>query len=136
MKAVRIISFLLIIACCLCLVACDNEYIKKAKNDIATMFDYVEQGRFVLAQDLVHPNSDVKIRSFFTSLEQTENVDFQSGIEIERYKSYSYSQWNSEAKGTEFKAKMSVKVSGKRINFIISVAENDGGYGIWHLSTY
>ena len=134
MKAIKIITILLLVICCFILIACDNEFIEKGKEDICEVLELVEQGHFDLAQRYVHPDKSINIEGFFNSLEQTENVDFQSGIEIDKIKNYSYSSWNSDVDGKEYRIKMHVNVNEKDIYFTISVGENDNGYGIWHLA--
>ena len=66
-------------------------------------------------------------------MEKEENVDFQAGIEIEKYTGFSSSLYDSTVDGSTYELTMHTKVGDKKVIFTIEIVNNEKGYGIYNL---
>ncbi len=130
-------NILLVSIACLCvfsLVSCGNG-IKgaEAKAFINDFFVAIVAEDYDKAESLLHPERPADLETFFLNVEKEENVDFQAGIEIEKYTGVSSSLYNSTVGGSRYELTMRTKVGDKKITFTIEIAKNKNGYGIYNL---
>ena len=77
--------------------------------------------------------SSLDLETFLLNVEQEENVDFQAGIEIEKYTGFSSSMYDSTVNGSTYELTMRTKVGDKTVKFTIEIVKNENGYGIYNL---
>jgi len=75
----------------------------------------------------------VDMEAFFLQVEQEESMDFQEGIEIERYTGFSTSWYDSSVDGSRYELSMRAKVGDKTVSFTVEVVRNEDGYGIYNV---
>ena len=86
------------------------------------------------AQKYIHPNSRLigeKFDSFVAKLEEFNEIDFSSGIEIKECKIVSYTQFALLNGGDEYEYRCQLDVAGKTVKMFFIVSDNDEGYGIY-----
>ena len=66
-------------------------------------------------------------------VEKEKDVDFQAGIEIEKYTVFSSSLYDSTVDGSTYELTMRTKVGDKKVIFTIEIVNNENGYGIYNL---
>ena len=130
-------KLLAITVACLCvcsLVSCGNG-IKgdEAKALINDFFVAIVAEDYDKAESFLHPERPADLESFLLNVEQEENVDFQAGIEIEKYTGLSSSMYDSTVNGSTYELTMRTKVGDKAVKFTIEIVKNENGYGIYNL---
>jgi len=127
---------LTVLACLLvcCAVSCGNA-IKgdEAKAVINDFFDAVVAEDYDKAEELLHPSRPVDMEAFFLQVEQEESMDFQEGIEIERYTGFSTSWYDSSVDGSRYELSMRAKVGDNTVSFTVEIVRNEDGYGIYNV---
>ncbi len=128
---------LLIAVACLCalsLVSCGNA-IKgdEAKAFINDFFAAIVAEDYDKAEGFLHPERPVDLETFLLNIEKDENVDFQAGIEIEKYTGFSSSLYDSSVGGSRYEQRMRTRVGDKEVAFAIEIVKNENGYGIYNL---
>ena len=86
------------------------------------------------AKKLIHPNSRLigeKFDNFVAKLEEFNEIDFSSGIEIKECKIVSYTQLALLNGGDEYEYMCRLDVAGKIVKMFFIVSDNDEGYGIY-----
>ncbi len=131
-KKLLIISLL-----CLCifsLSSCGNG-IKgdEAKALINDFFAAIATENYDQAEEFLHPDRPADLEAFLINVEKDEKVDFQEGIEIEKYTGISSSLYDSTVDGSRYELTMRTKLGDKTVNFKIEIVKNDNGYGIYNL---
>ena len=130
--------FVTFILCCICIVslASCSGGIKgdDAKAYINDFFDAVSAEDYERAEALLHPDRPADLEEFFLNIEEKEDLDFQSGIEVERYTGMSSSYYDSTVDGSRYELVMQVSVDEKNVEFTIEIVQNENGYGIYNLN--
>ena len=104
-----------------------------AKDLINEFFTAIVDEDYSKAETLLHPERPAELESFFLSIEEEKGVDFQEGIEIEKYTGFSSSFYDSTVNGSTYELTMQTKVGEKTIVFTIEIVKNEAGYGIYNL---
>lgn len=113
------------------LTACDASVDSKTKRFVKDFFAEVEAGNYEEAETYLHPSLPADLERYFGDMEQNEGIDFQSGIKIEKFISYSAADFDPEVSGKRYDLKVRARVSGIGIRFAISIVDNVQGYGIY-----
>ena len=116
------------------LVSCGNG-IKgdEAKALINDFFSAIVAEDYEKAEGFLHPERPADLEAFLLNVEKEENVDFQAGIEIEKYTGFSSSLYDSTVDGSRYELRMRAKVGDTKVNFSIEIVKNEAGYGIYNL---
>lgn len=118
-----------------CLVSCSGGIDRDAaKIMIGEFFDAVETEDYEKAETYLHPDLTDDLQEFFVNAEDKLNLDFQSGIVIEKYTGFSYSFYNSKMDGSFYELTMLAKVGEQTVTFTVSIVQNEKGYGIYGLN--
>ena len=130
-------NILLVSIACLCVfsfVSCGNG-IKgdEAKAFINDFFVAIVSEDYDKAESFLHPERPADLETFLLHVEKEENVDFQAGIEIEKYTGFSSSLYDSTIDGSTYELTMRTKVGDKKVIFTIEIVNNENGYGIYNL---
>jgi len=128
-KTAALFAALCILLCMLA--SCDAAVDGKTKRFVKDFFTEVEAGNYEEAEKYLHPTLPADLEMYFGDMEQNEGIDFQSGIKIERYISYSATEFDPGVNGRLWELKVRTKVSGVVIRFNIGIIENGQGYGIY-----
>lgn len=130
-----LITFLI---CCICIVSfvsCSGGIDKEeAKVFINDFFAAIVAEDYKKAETFLHPERPADLETFLLSIEKDENVDFQAGIEIEKYTGFSSAYYDSTVGGSTYKLTMRTKVGENTLEFSIEIVQNEAGYGIFNLN--
>lgn len=135
-KAVTVaLSLMLCFVCVASLVSCGGG-IKgdEAKALINEFFAAITAEDYEKAASLLHPERPADLKTFFSGIEESEGVDFQAGIEIEKYTGVSLSYYDSTVGGSTYELTMRTRIGEKKVTFTVEVVKNDAGYGIYNLN--
>ncbi len=122
------------ISCVISLVSCKGGIdTKEAKTFISDFFAAIEAEDYDTAKTFLHPERPGDLETFFTNIEKDEGVDFQQGIEIDRYINFSYAYYDSTVDGSTYKPTIRAKVGNNTVTFTVEIVQNDNGYGIYNL---
>ena len=128
---------LMILVTCLCIFsfASCGKGIRgdEAKAFINDFFAAVVAEDYDKAESFLHPERPADLETFLLNVETEENVDFQAGIEIEKYTGVSASLYDSTVDGSRYELTMRTKVGDQKVTFTIEIVKNDNGYGIYNL---
>ena len=105
----------------------------EAKAFINDFFAAVVAEDYDKAESFLHPERPADLETFLLNVETEENVDFQAGIEIEKYTGVSASLYDSTVDGSRYELTMRTKVGDQKVTFTIEIVKNDNGYGIYNL---
>lgn len=135
-KALKNIFFTVVALICAVSLASCSGGIKgdDAKAYINDFFDAVSAEDYERAEALLHPDRPADLEEFFLNIEKKEALDFQSGIEVERYTGMSSSYYDSTVDGSRYELVMQVSVDEKNVEFTIEIVQNENGYGIYNLN--
>lgn len=129
-----VVIFMLCLSCAFSLASCKGGIdTKEAKSFINEFFDVIETGDYETAKTFLHPERPADLEPFFTEIEKDENIDFQQGIEIDRYVNFKSSYYDSTVDGSTYKPTIRTKVGDTAVTFTIEIVSNDNGYGIYNL---
>ncbi len=134
-KAFKSLLLITISLLCVCsLVSCEGG-IKgdDAKAMIRDFFDAIVAEDYEKAEGLLHPDRPADLEAFFLEVEDDEELDFQSGIEIEKYTGFSSAFYDSTVDGSTYELTMRTKVGEETVKFTIEIVKNEAGYGIYNL---
>lgn len=131
-------NILLAMVCCFCilsLASCSGG-IKgdDAKAFIDDFFAVIVAEDYDNAETFLHPERPADLETFLLGVEEDQNIDFQAGIEIEKYIGFSSSLYDSTVGGSRYELTMRTKVGDKEVKFIIEIVKNESGYGIYNLN--
>ena len=128
---------LLMAIACLCafsIISCGNgikgDEAKALMNDF---FSAIVAEDYDKAESLLHPERPADLEAFLLNVEKDESIDFQAGIEIERYTGFASSLYDSTVDGSTYELTMRTKVGDKKVTFTIEIVKNENGYGIYNL---
>ena len=128
---------LLATLCFLCVVSfasCSGGINKdEAKTFINDFFDAISAGDYDKAETFLHPERPADLETFLLDIEQKDNIDFQSGIKVDRYTGFSSSFYDSTVDGSTYELTMTTTVGEKQAKFTVEIVKNDNGYGIYNL---
>ena len=131
----KIITFII---CCLSILmfsSCSGGIDKnKAKNFINDFFDEVVAENYENAETFLHPERPGDLRSYFLNIENNTDLDFQNGIQIERYTGYSSTYYDSTVGGSTLELNIRVRIGDNTADFTIEIVQNKAGYGIYNLN--
>lgn len=137
MKKIFFTTVVLMLCCvCLCsLVSCGGIKGDEAKAYVNDFLDAVEAEDYDAAEGMLHPERPGDLKEFFENVEKKKDVDFQSGIEIEKYTGFRSAVYDSTIDGSSYELTMRVKVgnSDKTVVLTIEIVKNDKGYGIYNI---
>ena len=105
----------------------------EAKAFINDFFAEIVAEDYDKAESFLHPECPADLETFLLNVEKEENVDFQAGIEIEKYTGFSSSLYDSAVDGSTYELTMRTKVGDKKVIFTIEIVNNENGYGIYNL---
>ena len=130
-------NILLVSMACLCVfsfVSCGNG-IKgdEAKAFINDFFVAIVDEDYDKAESFLHPERPADLKTFLLNVEKEENIDFQAGIEIEKYTGFSSSLYDTSVAGSTYELTMRTKVGDNKVTFTIEIVSNENGYGIYNL---
>ena len=130
-------NILLIAIACICVfsfVSCGNGIQgDEAKAFINDFFVAIVAEDYDKAESFLHPERPADLETLLLNVEKEENVDFQAGIEIEKYTGFSSSLYDSTVDGSTYELTMRTKVGDKKVIFTIEIVNNENGYGIYNL---
>ena len=134
MKLKHILCVAVILPCILSFVSCSGG-IKgdEAKAHINNFFDAIAAEDYGKAETLLHPHRPYDLEEFFLNAEKETGIDFQAGITIERYTSFSSVYYDSEVMGSNYELTMDTTVGEKAVEFEIEIVKNESGFGIYNL---
>lgn len=134
-KLLHSVTFMLILCSSIFLLSSCKGGIQssEAKAHINEFFTAIVDEDYSKAETLLHPERPAELESFFLSIEEEKGVDFQEGIEIEKYTGFSSSFYDSTVNGSTYELTMQTKVGEKTIVFTIEIVKNEAGYGIYNL---
>ncbi len=105
----------------------------EAKAHINEFFTAIVDEDYNKAETLLHPEFPSEVESFFLNVEEETSIDFQEGIEIKKYTSFSSSFYDSTVNGSTYELTMQTTVGEKPVEFTIEILKNEAGYGIYNL---
>ena len=130
----RTLIILIVCFCVFSFVSCGNGIKSdEAKAFINDFFAEIVAEDYDKAESFLHPDRPADLEKFFLNVEKEKNIDFQSGIEIEKYTGFSSSLYDSTVDGSTYELTMRTKVGDKKVIFTIEIVNNENGYGIYNL---
>ena len=130
----RLCSLLLCVALLLGLTGCSGGISgEEAKAHITDFFAAVSAGDFARAEELLHPDRPADLAAYFDRIEQGLNVDFQSGVTVEKYTNFRSAMYDSSVGGSLYELDMKLTVGQTTLTATIEVVRNDGGFGVYNL---
>lgn len=125
---------LICFSCIISLVSCKGGIkTDEAKSFISDFFDAVEAAEYDRAMTFLHPERPTELEPFFQGIENETGVDFQQGIEVERYTNFRYAYYDSTVDGSAYESTIRTDVGGHTVIFTVEIVQNDNGYGIYNL---
>ncbi len=104
---------------------------QQAKTDAEAFLDLIEKEDYESAKAFLHPSRDIDLAADFSRIEAEEGIDFSLGIKVNRYTGTSYSWYDSDVDGSQYKFDVELLVGTLPVEAKIAVVENDAGYGIY-----
>ena len=104
------------------------------KAYVSDFLDAVAAEDYERAETLLHPDRPADLKTFFRNIEREEGIDFQSGIEVEKYTGVSSSYYDSTVDGSRYEITMRAIVENKDVQFTIELVKNENGHGIYNLN--
>ena len=131
------ISITLAVIACLCMfsfTSCVESMIQdKEKAFINDFFAAISDENYSEAETFLHPERPADLETFFLNVEDKTDIDFQNGIEIEKYTGVSSAKYDSTVNGSTCEITLRANVGNEKVTFIIEIVNNDNGYGIYNL---
>ena len=134
-KTVRILICAIAACACVFSLASCKGGIKgdEAKAHINEFFAAVADEDYDKAESLLHPERPADLEEFFSGVEEAKDIDFQEGIEIEKYTGFSSAFYDSTVGGSTYGLTMKTMVGEKEVKFTIEIVKNEAGFGIYNL---
>ncbi len=104
----------------------------EAKAHINEFFTAIVDEDYKKADTLLHPELSIDLETFFENAEKENCVDFQDGIEIEKYTGFSSALYDSIVNGSMYELTMKTMVGEKAVEFTVKIVSNETGYGIYN----
>lgn len=128
---------LILTLCCLCtfvFASCSGGISgDEAKAFINDFFAAIVAEDYDKAETFLHPDRPADLEEFLLNIEKTANLDFQAGIEVEKYTGFSSSYYDSTVGGSTYELTMRTKVGENTVACTIEIVRNESGYGIYNL---
>lgn len=105
----------------------------EAKAFINDFFAAIVAENYEKAETFLHPERPADLETFLLGIEEVMDVDFQKGIEIERYTGFSSAYYDSTVGGSTYELTMRTKVGENTVVCTIEIVRNESGYGIYNL---
>ncbi len=129
-----IVLAMLIGSLALCFTSCSGGIdTDAAKEHILNFLREVKDGDFRGAEEYMHPSITDNIKTFFNDVEDEKDVNFQSGITVLQYTNVYTALYDTEIDGSGYELTMNIEVSGKVLEIIVVVVDNDEGYGVYYI---
>lgn len=129
-----IAAFLVCILSVCSLVSCsDGIDGDEAKSFISDFFVAIVAEDYEKAETFLHPERPADLETFLLNIEETENLDFQAGITVEKYTGVSSSYYDSTVDGSTYELTIKTNVAESVVKFTIEIVQNENGYGIYNL---
>lgn len=129
-------NVLIAVICCfsiLSFVSCDGGIDKdEAKSFINDFFAAIVAEDYEKAETFLHPERPADLKEFLLGVEQTQNLDFQAGIEIDRYTNFSSAYYDSTVGGSTYELTMRTNVGENTVKITVEIVQNENGYGIYN----
>ncbi len=129
-------KMLIVTISCLCvftLISCGNGISgDEAKAFINDFFAAIVAEDYTEAEALLHPERPADLEAFLLNIEKVRGIDFQSGIQIEKYTGVSSSVYDSSVKGSTYELTVRTTVRDRTVTFTIELVRNGNGYGIYN----
>ncbi len=106
----------------------------EAKVFIGEFLDAVEAEDYQKAETYLHPDVTQDLEEYLSTVESNKNIDFQAGIEIEKYTGFSSSLYHSKVNGARYETTFKASVGDATVTFTVEVVQNDNGYGIYNIN--
>ena len=106
----------------------------EARTHVQHFLEEISEGDFTEAKTYVHADQTKDLEDFFNSVEQSREVDFQDGIEIERVTGFNIMFYSSDVDGCKYELSMILTVSEKELPVTVTLVRNDNGFGIRNIS--
>lgn len=134
-KLLQNLTFIIILCFCMVLFSSCSGGIKssEAKAHINEFFAAIVDEDYSKAETLLHPERPADLESFFLNVEVEKGIDFQKGIEIEKYTGFSSSFYDSSVGGSTFELMMTTTIGEKTVEFAVETVKNESGFGIYNL---
>jgi hypothetical protein len=119
--------------CCFCvgtLASCGVSVNGDIKAFINEFFALIMEGKYEEAEEYLHPSLPADLKSYIEDIERAEKINFYRGIKIEKYTSYSYTEYDAALNGAVYKVEMITYVGLIEVQFKIDILENGSGRGI------
>lgn len=127
------VSFLLIALVLTFVLSGCSDGIKEdeAKEQINLFFDAIEQEDYEAAEALLHPDRQASLSELIIALETGLGIDFQEGIDIDKYTGFSSALYDTSVKGATYELDMIVLVGDIEMDISVQLVRNDNGFGIY-----
>ncbi len=109
---------------------------ERARGTIEAFIEAVVADDLETAATHLHPDRPTDLERFFSNIESERQVDFQSGVSIERYASVKSSYYDSKVDGSLYATVLVVKIGETKAEISVDLVENDAGYGIHNFHIY
>ena len=136
MKLKSIILLAIVLVFSVGLLGCNGKGVTgdEAKAHIHSFFEAVDAGDYEKAETYLHPERPISLEKFFGTIKESENLDFQSDITIEKYTGFSSSYYDSTVKGSTYTLDMKTTVGDEEVKISIEIVRNEKGFGIYNLN--
>lgn len=129
-------NMLIAIICCfsiLSFASCNGGIDKdEAKSFINDFFEAIVAEDYEKAETFLHPERPADLEKFLLNVEQTQNLDFQAGIEIDRYTGFSSAYYDSTVDGSTYELTMRTNICENTVRITVEIVQNENGYGIYN----
>ena len=105
----------------------------EAKVFINEFLVEVSSGDYSGAEEFLHPDRPADLEKILTDIESKEEIDFKSGIKIEKFTGFSASFYDSTVGGSALKLSFNAKVGDATVKFTVEIVKNESGYGVYNL---
>ena len=106
----------------------------EAKAMLNDFLATIEAEDYEAAQALLHPDRPADLEDFLLGVEQEQGLDFQTGIEIEKYTHFASSFYDSTVGGSRYELTARTTVGEREVFFTVELVKNDNGYGIYNFN--
>lgn len=134
MKIKSIILFFFVILLTFSFLGCNGKGITndEAKAHINAFLKAIETGDYEKAETYLHQERPASLQKYLKTVETDNNLNFKSGIKVEKYTSFSFSIYDSTVKGSAYTLEMKTMVGDAELGMSIEIVRNDNGYGIYN----
>ncbi|MBQ7935777.1 MAG: hypothetical protein IJ333_05455 [Clostridia bacterium] len=121
--------------------SCKNSITKEETNaSIISFFKAIEIEDYEAAASLFHTSQPTKaelLMEYFNSIEEEQNIDFSSGITIERYTKTKSAAYDIIRGGAYYEVDMILfvgeKETGTSLEVTLEFIKNDDGFGMYNI---